>query len=127
MTDDHATTAIIPQYVEATIEWLQTEAERRWDAEAFGDGDRYRDAASALNALVAERRRQEVDRRPLGGRCHGTLGSRPEWMSPDQYDPCRCRLEDGHDGPHWCEHLGSPDPRDNGLSIAPPETDQNGS
>jgi hypothetical protein len=45
------------------------------------------------------------------GRCTGTLGSRPEWMSPDQYDPCRCRLDAGHDGPHWCEHLGAPDPR----------------
>lgn len=44
-------------------------------------------------------------------RCRGTLGSRPSWMSPDQYDPCRCRLDRGHDGPHWCEHLGSPDPR----------------
>lgn len=44
-------------------------------------------------------------------RCKGTLGSRPEWMGVDQYDPCRCRLNEGHDGPHWCEHLGSPDPR----------------
>lgn len=32
-------------------------------------------------------------------RCTGTLGSRPGWMSPDQYDPCRCRLDRGHDGP----------------------------
>lgn len=44
-------------------------------------------------------------------RCTGTLGSRPDWMSPDQYDPCRCRLDAGHEGAHWCEHLGSPDPR----------------
>lgn len=44
-------------------------------------------------------------------RCTGTLGSRPEWMSPGQYDPCRCRLDAGHDGPHWCEHLDEPDPR----------------
>lgn len=47
----------------------------------------------------------------LDPRCKGTLGSRPEWMGVDQYDPCRCRLDRGHDGPHWCEHLGSPDPR----------------
>lgn len=41
-------------------------------------------------------------------RCSGTLGSRPSWMSPDQYDPCRCTLVVGHDGPHTCEHEGGP-------------------
>lgn len=40
----------------------------------------------------------------LDGRCDGTLGGRPSWMSPDQYDPCRCDLPRGHEGPHECEH-----------------------
>lgn len=37
-------------------------------------------------------------------RCEYDLGTRPYWMSPDQYDPCRCLLPDGHDGPHQCTH-----------------------
>jgi len=45
---------------------------------------------------------------PVDQRCTGTLGSRPSWMNPDQYDaaggPCRCDLTAGHDGPHECEH-----------------------
>lgn len=48
------------------------------------------------------------------GRCRGTLGTRPGWMSPDQYDPCRCYLDRGHAGPHWCDHLDTPDPRESG-------------
>lgn len=47
-------------------------------------------------------------------RCSGTLGSKPWWMSWDQYDPCPCLLPEGHDGDHWCEHLDTPDPRKNG-------------
>jgi hypothetical protein len=39
------------------------------------------------------------------GRCQGTLGRRPEWMSPDQWDGCRCLLEVGHDGPCECIHV----------------------
>lgn len=41
-------------------------------------------------------------------RCLGTLGKRPSWMSPDQYDPCRCELPNGHDGDHRCEHGTEP-------------------
>lgn len=37
-------------------------------------------------------------------RCVGTVGSKPWWMSHDQYDPCRCILPPGHDGDHVCEH-----------------------
>lgn len=37
-------------------------------------------------------------------RCKGTLGDRPGWMSPDQFDPCRCLLPRNHDGDHECEH-----------------------
>lgn len=40
----------------------------------------------------------------LDPRCRGKLGSRPSWMSPDQYDPCRCDQPKGHDGPHQCQH-----------------------
>lgn len=40
-------------------------------------------------------------------RCEGTLGSKPWWMSWGQYDPCRCDLPEGHDGPHDCWHLRS--------------------
>lgn len=51
---------------------------------------------------------------PATMRCDGTLGSKPWWMSWGQYDPCPCLLPEGHDGPHWCEHLDTPDPRKNG-------------
>jgi hypothetical protein len=37
-------------------------------------------------------------------RCTVDVGSRPSWMSPDQYDPCRCTLPRGHEGAHACEH-----------------------
>lgn len=37
-------------------------------------------------------------------RCIDTLGSRPSWMGVDQYDPCRCKLPNGHDGDHLCSH-----------------------
>lgn len=35
-------------------------------------------------------------------RCGVDAGSRPYWMSPDQYDPCPCALAPGHEGPHRC-------------------------
>lgn len=60
-------------------------------------------------------------------RCSGTLGEKPWWMSWGQYDPCPCRLPAGHDGDHWCEHLDTPDPRENGHAIAPEDPHQNGS
>lgn len=37
-------------------------------------------------------------------RCTATLGRRPEWMSPDQYSPCRCGRLKGHEPPHACGH-----------------------
>lgn len=37
-------------------------------------------------------------------RCTETLGTKPWWMSPDQYDPCRCWLAAGHEGDHQCDH-----------------------
>ncbi len=37
-------------------------------------------------------------------RCTVDVGSRPSWMSPDQYDPCRCLLPKGHVGNHTCGH-----------------------
>jgi hypothetical protein len=40
-------------------------------------------------------------------RCAGTLGSRPWWMSPDQYDPCRCTLLASHEGDHQCAHTAA--------------------
>jgi hypothetical protein len=57
------------------------------------------DAAAEVEAIV---RRLRVRMDP---RCKGTLGERPSWMSPDQFDPCRCTLPRGHDGDHECEHL----------------------
>lgn len=29
----------------------------------------------------------------------------PDWMGPDQDDPCRCDLGAGHSIPHSCSHL----------------------
>lgn len=37
-------------------------------------------------------------------RCTVDVGSRPYWMSPDQYDPCRCKRPAGHELPHACDH-----------------------
>jgi len=47
---------------------------------------------------------EAIDQAKADPRCSRTLGSRPEWMSPDQYSPCRCRRRKDHDGPHACEH-----------------------
>lgn len=44
----------------------------------------------------------------LPERCPATLGERPSWMSPGQYDPCHCRLPNGHDGDHECSHGTEP-------------------
>lgn len=41
---------------------------------------------------------------PPDPRCTVDVGSRPGWMSPDQYDPCRCTLPKDHDGAHACAH-----------------------
>jgi hypothetical protein len=62
-------------------------------------------AASDIEQIV---RRLYVRMDP---RCKGTLGQRPSWMSPDQYDPCRCTLPRDHEGDHACEHtaVSSPD------------------
>lgn len=38
---------------------------------------------------------------PDSVRCNGDAG---------QCDPCRCRLDLGHVGPHWCEHPDALDP-----------------
>jgi len=41
---------------------------------------------------------------PSGTECGKDVGRRPEWMSRDQYDPCRCLLAFGHEGDHACVH-----------------------
>ena len=41
---------------------------------------------------------------PVDPRCTHVLSRRPEWMSPDQYEPCRCELPAGHEGEHECGH-----------------------
>lgn len=43
-------------------------------------------------------------------KCGKKLGERPDWMSPDQYDPCRCDLPEGHpptddESGHSCGHI----------------------
>lgn len=83
-----------------------------------------------LHGLANERKareRRKQSRPQAFQRCSGTLGSKPWWMSWGQYDPCACRLPEGHDGDHWCEHLDTPDPRENGHAIAPEDPHQNGS
>lgn len=41
----------------------------------------------------------------VGVACGAEVGRRPEWMGVDQYDPCPCVLDKGHDGqPHECCH-----------------------
>lgn len=37
-------------------------------------------------------------------RCQGKLGDRPSYLSPDQWDACRCIRPRDHDGEHECEH-----------------------
>lgn len=55
--------------------------------------------------LAAETRRLLDAATPgVPERCIDTLGSRPSWMGVDQYDPCRCKLPNGHDGDHLCSH-----------------------
>ena len=34
--------------------------------------------------------------------CGVDVSKRPYWMSPDQYDPCPCVLDQGHEGKHDC-------------------------
>ena len=36
--------------------------------------------------------------------CPLPVGSRPYWMSEDQWDPCACILLKDHDGPCECSH-----------------------
>lgn len=40
--------------------------------------------------------------------CPGTVGSKPWWMSRDQYNadggPCPCLLDAGHEPPCVCDH-----------------------
>jgi hypothetical protein len=42
--------------------------------------------------------------RCVAGKCGGTVGQRPGWMSPDQYDPCMCVLAFEHEGDCVCKH-----------------------
>lgn len=73
---------------------------------------------AALNAagfrvvpIVDDATLQEVEDMVLGtlpSRCPATLGKRPTWMGVDQYDPCSCRLPNGHDGDHECAHGAEP-------------------
>lgn len=56
------------------------------------------------NAQFAAHHQQQDDERAADSRCTHDLGRRPSWMSPDQYDPCRCLLPKGHDGEHECSH-----------------------
>ena len=37
-------------------------------------------------------------------RCGKPVGSPPYWMSRDQFDPCPCVLEPGHEGICKCDH-----------------------
>ena len=68
-------------------------------------------AAERVLSLLGE---SPVPDEPRDERCGGTLGRRPYWMSPDQYDPCRCDLPAGHDpspddpSGHSCEHVRAP-------------------
>ena len=57
------------------------------------------DAAMDIEAIL---RRLQVRMDP---RCKATLGERPGWMSPDQYEACRCTLPRDHEGEHACEHV----------------------
>lgn len=46
----------------------------------------------------------KVETEPTPERCRFEFPL-PSWMSPDQDDPCRCDLLEGHKGDHSCEHL----------------------
>ena len=63
-------------------------------------------ARARLVEVTAERARALLDAATpeTPERCIDTLGSRPSWMGVDQYDPCRCKLPNGHDGDHLCSH-----------------------
>jgi len=36
--------------------------------------------------------------------CWKSVGSKPWWMSEDQFSPCKCLLGQNHDGECKCEH-----------------------
>jgi len=81
------------------------------------------------HAIDAVRRALDVsptEPEPVDPRCTGTLGSRPSWMSPGQYDPCRCDLTTGHDGPHECEHTRADPQPDTGGPYAGTRTAMDG-
>lgn len=66
----------------------------------FGEGGL--DAQLAMDAIgftPVKLTWEEVDHR-----CRHDLSRRPEWMGVDQYDPCRCIHDVGHEGPHECKH-----------------------
>jgi hypothetical protein len=61
---------------------------------------------------------------PETRQCAGKVGKRPSWMSEDQYDACRCKKLNGHDGDHGCEHtdpdLADAFPESRNHDAAPP-------
>jgi hypothetical protein len=60
-------------------------------------------AVRRWRATITEK--EQLIRVMEGAPCNYPLGDRPEWMSPDQWDPCPCDLAAGHEGPHFCKHL----------------------
>lgn len=80
-------------------------AASRDDLDALNTASRIADLLT--RPIVDDATRQEVEDMVLGAlpsRCPATLGKRPTWVGVDQYDPCSCRLPNGHDGDHECSH-----------------------
>jgi len=99
------------EVAQATITILDTE-----NAELHTANRDLNDEVHGLRQALADMARQRDDARDLAVRssaliepgltradllseqvCWAVVGSRPTWMSPDQYDPCNCRLPKGHD------------------------------
>lgn len=123
-------------YITRSESVLQAELDAARDAVRWLMEDSTNDELASLDnddvpVVLREAMGREIQRRydlgmprPAPKRCEGTLGTRAYWMGVDQYDPCQCRLDNGHEGPHWCEHLDEPDPRlasGDDVQARPPE------
>lgn len=80
---------------------ISESAAASWDVGTFSRGLNYH-LQEGKSLTAGEKPRLLSWRLIEAPTCGRDLGSRPSWMSPDQYDPCPCVLPEGHDGDCAC-------------------------
>lgn len=87
---------------------LEPVRESQWGVvlDDLGSADMYDSRDEAVEALVTcgglALLRVVAETYGLRETCGRDVGSRPTWMSPDQYDPCPCLLPIGHEAACQC-------------------------